>query len=91
MQTSLQGISKRAKKDKEHCFGNLYEMLNEEYLKECFYELNKDAAAGVDGVDYYEYEKNLDGNIQELVKELKTKSYRAKLIRRQYIRKQTEN
>lgn len=62
-------------------------MLNEEYLKECYYELNKDAAAGVDGVDYYEYEKNLDGNIQELVKELKTKSHRAKLIRRQYIPK----
>jgi len=87
MQTSLRGISNRAARDKGHRFGNLYGMLNENFLKWCFWQLKRDAAPGVDRVDFYEYRENLDENIANLVKQLKQKRYRAKLVRRQYIPK----
>ena len=87
MQTSLRGISNRAAKDKEHRFGNLYGLLDENFLKWCFWQLKRDAAPGVDQVDFYEYQANLDENIADLVKRLKQKNYRAKLVRRQYIPK----
>ncbi len=87
MQTSLRGISNRAAKDKEHRFGNLYGVLDENFLKWCFWQLKRDAAPGVDQVDFYEYQENLDENIADLVKRLKQKKYRAKLVRRQYIPK----
>jgi hypothetical protein len=47
-QTTLQGISKKAKENKKHRFGNLYRLLNAEGLKTAFYELKKKAAAGID-------------------------------------------
>ena len=87
MQTSLRGISNRAGKDKEHRFGNLYGLLDENFLKWCFWQLKRDAAPGVDLVDFYEYQENLDENIADLVKRLKQKKYRAKLVRRRYIPK----
>lgn len=87
MQTSLRGISKKAGRDKGHRFGNMYGLLNEEYLKWCFWQLNRGAAPGVDRVDFHEYRKNLDENIENLVRRLKKKEYRAKLVRRQYIPK----
>ena len=87
MQTSLRGISSRAAKDKEHRFGNLYGLLDENFLKWCFWQLKRDAAPGIDQVDFYEYRENLDENIRDLVKRLKQKKYRAKLVRRHYIPK----
>ena len=87
MQTSLRGISNRAAKDKAHRFGNLYGLLDENFLKWCFWQLKRAAAPGVDQVDFYEYRENLDENIANLVKLLKQKYYRAKLVRRQYIPK----
>ncbi|MCP4601555.1 MAG: group II intron reverse transcriptase/maturase [Proteobacteria bacterium] len=87
MQTSLQGIAKKAQEQKDHRFGNLYEMLNEEYLLDCWQYIRKDAACGVDRVSAKEYEENLEENIRNLVERLKRKSYRAKLVRRQYIPK----
>jgi RNA-directed DNA polymerase len=87
MQTSLRGISNKAAKDKSHRFGNLYGLLDENFLKWCFWQLKRDAAPGVDRVDFFEYQEDLDENILKLVKRLKKKSYRAKLVRRQYIPK----
>jgi len=87
MQTSLRGIAKRASRHARHRFGNLYGLLSEDNLKWCFHQLRKSAAPGVDKVDYYEYRKNLDSNIHDLVKRLKQKRYRAKLVRRRYIPK----
>jgi RNA-directed DNA polymerase len=87
MQTSLRGIAKKAQEQKKHRFGNLYEMLNEENLLDCWQYIRKDAACGVDRVSAREYEENLEENIRNLVERLKRKSYRAKLVRRQYIPK----
>ncbi len=87
MQTSLRGIAKKAQEQKKHRFGNLYEMLNEENLHDCWRYIKKDAASGVDQVSAREYEENLEENIRQLVERLKRGSYRAKLVRRQYIPK----
>lgn len=87
MQTSLQGIAKKARERKQHRFQDLYRLLNEEFLHDCWRYIRKDAAYGVDQVSAKEYEENLEENIRQLVERLKRKSYRAKLVRRQYIPK----
>jgi group II intron reverse transcriptase/maturase len=86
-QTFLRAIAKKAREVKHHQFGDLYRWLNEEVLRVCFYRLRKDAASGVDGVSFQDYEKNLDANLTDLVGRLKRKAYRAKLVRRKYIPK----
>ena len=85
--TSLQGIAKRAQACKQHRFQNLYGLLDEKLLYECWGDLNKKAASGVDGVTAIQYEQDLAGNIKRLVQRLKAKSYRTKLVRRCYIPK----
>lgn len=87
MQTSLQGIAQKAKKQKKHRFQDLYRMLNEEFLLDCWRFLRKDASYGVDKVSAEEYERNLQQNIRDVVERLKRGSYRAKLVRRKYIPK----
>ena len=87
LQTSLREISKKAGRDKKYRFGNLYTMLNKEVLIEAIGMLNPKAAAGVDGITYEEYAAEAESHAERLVEKLKNKSYRAKLVRRQYIPK----
>ena len=87
MPTFLQGIAKKAQEHPQHRFGNLYELLNEAFLQECWRDSRKDAAYGVDHVSAQDYEANLDANIHEVVERLKRKRYRAKHVRRKYIPK----
>jgi group II intron reverse transcriptase/maturase len=49
--------------------------------------LNHKAVTGIDGVTYEEYKRNLNDNIADLVKRLKSKQYRATDIRRVWIPK----
>lgn len=85
--TFLRAIADKAARDKHHRFRDLYRQLNAESLRQSFYLLRKDAACGVDGVTFQEYEKNLESNLAHLVQRLKNKSYRARLVRRKYIPK----
>ena len=87
MQTSLQGIAKKAKSQPRHRFRNLYGMLNEQFLTDSWRYIRKDAAYGVDRISAREYEKELTQRITDLVGRLKEKRYRAKLVRRHYIPK----
>ena len=82
MPTSLERIANKARKQKKHRFGNLFKLLNEELLRDCWTRLNKNAALGVDKVSYQEYDANLSENLRSLVERLKEKRYRARLIRR---------
>ena len=86
--TFLQGIANKAKANKRHRFRDLYRCLNTELLLYCWHDLNKDAASGVDGVTAAEYAKDLHANVEALVERLKSKRYRAKLVRRKYIPKE---
>lgn len=85
--TSLRGIAKRAQACKQHRFQNLYGLIDERLLRQCWEDLNKRAASGVDGVTAGKYEEDLSGNIDRLAQRLKTKRYRTKLVRRCYIPK----
>jgi RNA-directed DNA polymerase len=87
MSTFLQGIAKKAQEQPKHRFGNLYELLNEPFLNECWRDIRKAAASGVDRISAQDYERHLDENIHNLVERLKRKRYRAKLVRRRYIPK----
>ena len=53
-----------------------------------FRNLRKEASAGVDGVTYEEYEKDAEGNIQQLYGRLREGKYRAQPLRRVYIPKE---
>jgi len=88
--TSLRGIASKAKADKHHRFRDLYRCLNAELLMDCWSDLNKNAASGVDGVTAQMYAENLHANIEALVERLKSKRYQAKLVRRHYIPKEKD-
>ena len=85
--TSLQAIAKKASERPEYRFRDLFRLLNEEMLRASWRDIRKSAAYGVDRVSAAEYEQDLDGNIHQLVGELKRKRYRAKNVRRVYIPK----
>jgi len=85
--TSLQAIAKKASERPEYRFRDLFRLLNEEMLRDSWRDIRKSAAYGVDRVSAAEYEQDLDGNIHQLVDELKRKRYRAKNVRRVYIPK----
>ncbi len=86
--TSLRGRANKARVDKHHRFRDLYRCLDAALLLACWSDLNKEAASGVDGVTAAAYAANLHANIEALAQRLKSKRYRAKLVRRSYIPKE---
>jgi group II intron reverse transcriptase/maturase len=86
-QTFLRAIAEKADNHKQHRFGDLYRRLNRDVLRQSFFRLRKDAASGVDGVTFQQYEKNLERNLADLEGRLKRKAYRARLVRRKHIPK----
>src|SRR5262249_50193440 len=83
----LRGIANKARADKQHRFRDLYRCLDAPLLRACWNDLNKAAASGVDHITAEEYAVNLQANREALAQRLKTKRYRAKLVRRCYIPK----
>ena len=82
MPTSLQGRAQKAARQQGYRFRNRYGMLNEDFLTQCWRDIRKEAAAGVDRVSAQAYEQHLDENIHQLVERLKQQRYRATLVRR---------
>ena len=87
MPTSLQAIATKAKENRQHRFLNLYRLIDEQHLKESWLFIRQNAAYGVDRISAKQYEENLEDNIRNLVERLKSKSYRARLVRRHWIPK----
>ncbi len=84
----LSRIAEQAKQDAGRKFYSIAHFLTKEALWEAFDGLRKDAAAGVDGVTYADYEEHLVENIVKLQEKLKSKTYRAQPLRRIYIDKE---
>ncbi len=82
LSTKLNRLSEIARLDPKVKFTSLAHLLDEEFLKESYWELNRYAAVGIDRVSYETYGKNLEDNIADLVERLKSKRYRAQDIRR---------
>ena len=87
MQTSLKGIAKRAKEDKNCKFRSLNREITPKLLYECFEDMNRKSSVGVDGVDYDEYKGKLDTNLRSLLERVENGTYHASLVRRHYIPK----
>lgn len=73
-------------KEKER-FTALLHHINPAMLRTAFFALKRDAAPGVDGVTWTDYEADLDGNIAALHKKVHSGAYRAQPARRRYIPK----
>jgi group II intron reverse transcriptase/maturase len=89
MQTLLQRIAKKASEQPKYRFQNLCILLTKENLIQCLGQMNKNAAPGVDKVDYEEYTEKVEAKVEDLVVRLKSGKYKARLIRRKYIPKGT--
>jgi retron-type reverse transcriptase len=61
--------------------------VNKDSLKEEHQRQSGNKASGIDGVTKAEYSRNLDDNIDDLLKRMKSFSYRPKPARRTYIPK----
>jgi RNA-directed DNA polymerase len=81
-------IAELAKQDAGRKFYSIAHLLTQEALWEAFDALRKDAAAGVDGVTYADYEEQLVENLYKLHEKLKSGTYRAQPLRRIYIDKE---
>jgi group II intron reverse transcriptase/maturase len=57
-------------------------------LREAYFNLKREAAAGVDGVTWQQYGKDLEGNLADLSARLKRGAYRAKPARRARVAKE---
>ncbi|GAG82351.1 unnamed protein product, partial [marine sediment metagenome] len=80
-------ISGRARTEPKYQFTCLAHLLNEGFLKECYFRLGRDRACGVDGVTWTEYGKDLDENLNNLVTRMKVKRYKPLPSKRVYIPK----
>ena len=81
-------VRQRAERDKTIPFDNLFHFLKVDLLRRSFYELKRKAAAGLDGLTWYDYELMLEARLPELERELHMGSYRATPAKRTYITKE---
>jgi RNA-directed DNA polymerase len=86
-QTKLALISERARKEPKFQFTSLAHLLDEGFLKECYFSLGRERASGIDGVSWKEYGERLDENLKNLVTRMKAKRYKPLPARRVYIPK----
>ena len=87
MSTQLNQIAELAREDGQRQFLSIAHLLTPEALYRGFKALRKDAAPGVDGVTYAEYETDAQEGIRALHDRLRSKRYRAQPLRRIYIPK----
>jgi RNA-directed DNA polymerase len=85
--TKLALISEKARKEPKFQFTSLAHLLDERFLKECYFSLGRERASGIDGVSWKEYGERLDENLKSLVACMKAKRYKPQPARRVYIPK----
>lgn len=83
----LDRVREAARKSPTMRFTSLLHHLTPELLIDSFYALRRDAATGVDGRTWRDYEENLAENIAGLHRRVHQGTYRAKPARRVYIPK----
>src|SRR5215831_2176946 len=86
--SALERVRQAAKGDKRLRFTSLLHHIdNPETLRQAYFSLKKEAAAGVDGETWRHYGESLEDNLRDLSERLKRGAYRAKPVRRVYIPK----
>lgn len=87
MSQGLGGVRQRAREDKQERFTALLHHLTVDMLRESYYALKRNAAPGVDGQRWSEYETGLEDRLHDLQGRVHRGAYRAKPSRRVYIPK----
>jgi len=85
--TKLQRVAELAREAPELVFTALAHHIDIEFLKEAFKRTRKNGAVGVDGQDAAQYAENLDGNLEILLNQFKSGTYKAPPVRRVHIPK----
>ncbi len=83
----LAGVRRAARARKGEKFTALLHHLTTELLRDSFYALKRQAAPGVDGVTWQEYEAGVEGRIKDLHSRVHRGAYQAQPSRRVYIPK----
>ena len=83
----LERIRKVARERKKEKFTALLHHVDTELLEEAFFELKENAAAGVDGLTWRDYQVNLARKLEDLHSRIHRGAYRARPSRRVYIPK----
>ena len=83
----LAGVRRAARTKRGERFTALLHHLTPELLRSSFYALKREAAAGVEGVRWGEYEDGLEGRLADLHSRIHRGAYRAQPSRRVYIPK----
>ena len=87
MSQGLSGVREAAKKRRRERFTALLHHVSVELLRDSYYALKRQAAPGVDGVTWPEYETGLEGRLTDLHNRVQRGAYRAQPSRRVYIPK----
>jgi RNA-directed DNA polymerase len=85
--SALDRVRQVAQRDKEARFTALLHHVSLHRLYLAFDDLKKDAAPGVDGVTWHQYEQDLQANLRDLHERVQSGRYRASPSRRAYIPK----
>lgn len=83
----LNQIAVRAKQDKRVKFTSLVYLINAENLAECYRELKRNKACGIDQITVEAYGENLEEKLKTLVDSMKRKQYQPQPVKRVYIPK----
>jgi RNA-directed DNA polymerase len=84
---ALERVRQAARQRKKERFTALFHHLGPEMLRTAFFALKRDAAPGVDGLTWQDYEADLDHRIEDLHARVHRGAYRAQPSRRRYIPK----
>lgn len=85
--SGLSRVREAAKRDSKLQFTNLLHHVNVNLLRQAYYSLKRDAAAGVDGVTWREYGKELEEHLPGLQEHIQRESYRAQPSKRVWLPK----
>ena len=83
----LEGVRQAAKERKQEKFTALLHHLTIDLLRESFHSIKRNAAAGVDGVTWKEYEQGVEERLRDLHDRVHRGAYGAQPSRRVYIPK----
>jgi len=83
----LDGVRQAARKDAKQRFTTLLHHVTKDLLRASFEKLQKQAAPGVDGVTWRQYEEGLEDRLTDLLGRVHRGAYRAQPSRRIYIPK----
>jgi RNA-directed DNA polymerase len=84
---ALERVRQAARKRKKERFTALFHHLSVDLLRLSFFALKRDAAPGVDGLTWRDYEADLDHKLEDLHARVHRGAYRALPSRRRYIPK----